>query len=71
MDFNGSFQVRTDIEDVTISATEGAILVSSSSSFGVLNNAITIPAGNNLSKFNVRSLRDVNGDREAFVFSTS
>jgi hypothetical protein len=71
LDFNGSFQVRTDIEDVTISATEGAILVSSSSSFGVLNNAITIPAGNNLSKFNVRSLLDVNDNREAFVFSTS
>lgn len=71
LDLDIDFRVRTDTEPITISGSGGAILRSSSSEFTVSSNSITLPAGNDLAEFNLSSLLDADGNREAFIISES
>ena len=65
--FIASFRVRTNVENIIISGSGGAILQSSSDDFLVVNNSVTIAPGNDLSEFEISSLLDQNDLRTAFV----
>lgn len=65
--FIASFRVRTNVENIIISGSGGAILQSSSDDFLVVNNSVTIQTGNDLSEFEISSLLDQNDLRTAFV----
>ena len=69
LDFSAPFRIRTNSEVIVISAINGAVLQSSSTSFPVSAGTITIPTGNDLAEFSIDALLDANGQRQAFIVS--
>jgi len=70
LDFSAQFRVRTNTQQIVISATSGATLQSSSADFPVGGGGdITIPIGNELGEFSIDSLLDSSGQRVAYIIS--
>jgi hypothetical protein len=67
LDFYASFRIRQGNKSTIISGSGGANIVSSSSTFTVSDNKVSIPNGNEFAEFDIACLLDESNDRTGFI----